>query len=311
MTRITTPYDESSTSAEVAEGIDLAGRTAIVTGATSGLGTETARTLARAGAAVTLAVRNLEAGRQIAAGLAAETGVQVDVRRLDTADPDSVQAFAAGWHGPLDILINNAGIMAVPEQYTPQGWELHFATNHLGHFLLANLLHDALTAAEAARIVSVSSALHLASPIVFDDVNFAFRPYHPFVAYAQSKTAQILFSVEASRRWAADGITANAAMPGYILTNLQQHTTDEAMSGMTRFELPAYGTKTIPQGAATSVLLAVSPLLKGVGGRYFEDCNEATVVHDSSGWMVGVAPWALDPGNARRLWELSAALIAG
>jgi NAD(P)-dependent dehydrogenase (short-subunit alcohol dehydrogenase family) len=310
MARIHTPFDGSSTATQVLDGIDLTGRRAIVTGATSGLGTETARALAAAGAEVTFAVRNVDLGAAIAAELTTTTGNdKIHVGRLDTADQASVAEFARQWRGPLHILINNAGIMAVPEQYTPEGWELHFATNYLGHFALANALHGALAAADDARVVSVSSALHLASPIVFDDIHFTFRPYHPFVAYAQSKTADVLFAVGASKRWAADGITVNAVMPGYIQTNLQQHVTEDAMVGMTRFALPS-NPKTVEQGAATAVLAAGSPLVKGVGGRYFEDCHEARVVHDSSGWMVGVAPWAIDDGNADRLWEATESMLA-
>ncbi|EWM11887.1 LOW QUALITY PROTEIN: short-chain dehydrogenase/reductase family oxidoreductase, partial [Kutzneria sp. 744] len=260
MTRISTPFGASSTAEQVLDGVDLTDRHAIVTGATSGLGTETARALASAGAEVILAVRNLGAGAQVAAKI----GANVDVRRLDTADQSSVEEFAKGWSGPLDILVNNAGIMAVPEQCTAEGWELHFATNYLGHFALANALHGSLAAAGEARIVSVSSALHLASPIVFDDIHYRFRRYHPFGAYAQSKTADVLFAVAASRRWAGDGITANSLMPGYIQTNLQQHTNAEALVGMTRFA--TVPPKTVEQGAATSILLAASPLVKGVGG---------------------------------------------
>jgi NAD(P)-dependent dehydrogenase (short-subunit alcohol dehydrogenase family) len=134
-----------------------------------------------------------------------------------------VAAFASTWEGPLDILINNAGVMMTPEQRTPQGWELQFATNHLGHFALATALHDALAAADSARIAAVSSMGHLYSPVVFDDLHFHFRPYDPLLAYGQSKTAAILFAVGATARWAADGITANALNPGAIATNLQRH----------------------------------------------------------------------------------------
>jgi NAD(P)-dependent dehydrogenase (short-subunit alcohol dehydrogenase family) len=310
MSLVTTPFDATSTTTDVLKDADLSHRRAVVTGATSGLGAETARALAQAGAEVTLAVRDEEAGLKAAALIRRATGNdRIHVGRLDTTDQASVAAFAAAWNGPLHVLVNNAGIMAAPEQYTPEGWELHFATNHLGHFGLAGALHGALAAAEDARIVSVSSALHLASPIVFDDINFAFRPYHPFMAYAQSKTANVLFVVEASRRWAGDGITVNAAMPGYILTHLQQHVTEEAMAGMTRFRVPDQS-KTTAQGAATAVMLAGSPLLRGVTGRYFEDCNEARVVHDSSGWIEGVAPWALDAANAERLWDVSLSMLA-
>jgi NAD(P)-dependent dehydrogenase (short-subunit alcohol dehydrogenase family) len=208
----------------------------------------------------------------------------------------------AAWKGPLHVLVNNAGVMALPEQHTAEGWEMQFGVNHLGHFALALGLHDALAAADAARIVSVSSSAHMRSPIVWDDIHFAFRPYDPILAYGQSKTANVLFAVEATRRWAADGITANALMPGAIATNLQRH-----LGGM---KTPVELRKTPEEGAATSVLLAVSPLLEGIGGRYFADCNEAIPVSNSKGGMDGVAPYALDPANAERLWEESLRMLA-
>ncbi|MYS21762.1 NAD(P)-dependent dehydrogenase, short-chain alcohol dehydrogenase family [Streptomyces sp. DvalAA-14] len=305
---LTTPFTAASTTHDVIKGVDLTGRRAVVTGATSGLGTETARALAAAGAEVTLAVRDLRAGERVAAGIQESVGGAVPaVARLDTSDPASAASFGAAWEGPLHILVNSAGIMAAPEQHTPQGLELHFATNHVGHFALAHGLHGALAQAGDARIVAVSSALHLASPVVFDDINFRYRPYHPFVAYGQSKTANVLFVVEAARRWAADGITANAAMPGYILTNLQRHVTESAMAGMTRFRVPE--PKSVEQGAATAVLLAASPLTAGVTGRYFEDCNEAAPAPDHNGWIEGVAPFALDPAHAARLWDYSESLL--
>ncbi|RGD58500.1 SDR family NAD(P)-dependent oxidoreductase [Kitasatospora xanthocidica] len=301
MNAISTPYGFATTAAEVAQGVDLTGRRAVVTGAASGLGTETARVLAGTGAAVTLAVRDVAAGRRVAEEITAATGNrEVHVGRLDLTDLASVAAFAEAWQGPLHILVNNAGVMACPERYTEQGWEWQFATNHLGHFALATGLHRALAADGAARIVSVSSSAHQRSPIVWDDVHFAFRPYDPWLAYAQSKTANVLFAVEASRRWAGDGITANALMPGAILTNLQRHT-DGRGSGT----IPPELMKTVAQGAATSVLLAVSPLLDGVGGRYFADCDEAEVLDRRGVPLQGVARYALDGENARRLWDLS------
>jgi NAD(P)-dependent dehydrogenase (short-subunit alcohol dehydrogenase family) len=220
----------------------------------------------------------------------------------------SVGAFAAAWSGPLDILINNAGVMAIQElTLSTSGHEMQFATNHLGHFALAIGLHDALASAGSARIVSVSSGGHLRSPVVFDDIDYAFRDYDPFGAYGQSKTANVLFAVEATRRWAPDGIVANALMPGGIATPLQRHLpphyADEALAA---FRTAGTDFKTVQQGAATSVLLAASPLLKGIGGRYFEDCNEAVPVNRRGGpGRGGVAPYALDPTNAERLWALS------
>ena len=277
--RVTTPFGPESTAADVIAGVDLTGRTAIVTGASSGIGVETARALAAAGASVTLAVRNTTYGNRVA-------------------------AFVRAWTGPLNILVNNAGVMATPElTMSPSGHEIQFASNHLGHFLLAVGLHEALAAADGARIVSVSSAGHLRSPVVFDDIDYGFRDYDPFSAYGQSKTANVLFAVEATRRWTDDGITSNALMPGAIFdTRLGRHVdTGHAVSAMKDLKV-----KTVEQGAATSVLLATSPSLEGVGGRYFEDCNEARVVERRGApGSGGVAAYAVDPANAERLWEVS------
>jgi NAD(P)-dependent dehydrogenase (short-subunit alcohol dehydrogenase family) len=311
--RITTPFGFSSTAAEVIVGVDLSGKRAIVTGASSGIGVETARALAGAGAAVTLAVRNTEAGERVAADIRQSTGNSaVTVGALELSDLSSVRAFTAAWSGPLDILVHNAGVMAIQElTLSTSGHEMQFATNHLGHFALALGLHDSLAAAGSARIVSVSSSGHLRSPVVFDDIDYAFRDYDPFGAYGQSKTANVLFAVEATRRWAPDGIVANALMPGGIATPLQRHLpADYAVQALERFRAAGTDFKSVQQGAATSVLLAASPLVEGVGGRYFEDCNEAVRV-DRRGTPGGggVAPYALDPANAERLWELSVKLI--
>ena len=194
--------------------------------------------------------------------------------------------------------------MALPElERTPEGWEMQFATNFLGHFALTVGLHKALAAAEGARIVSVSSSGNLIAPVIFDDLHFNFLPYEPFVAYGQSKTPCALLAVEATRRWAAERICANALNPGAIPTNLQKHT-----GGL---RTPPELRKTPQQGAATSVLLATSPLLDGVGGRYFEDCNEAAVVfRRPTDFSRGVAPYAIDPSNAERLWNVALKLVS-
>jgi NAD(P)-dependent dehydrogenase (short-subunit alcohol dehydrogenase family) len=304
MTRIETSFGFASTAAEVTAGVDLTGTRAIVTGAASGIGIETARALAGVGAEVTLAVRDLAAGERTAQEIRRSTGNDaVTVAELELADRESISAFTHAWEGPLHLLINNAGVMAIPERaLTPEGIEMQFAVNHLGHFALALGLHGALAADGAARIVSVSSSAHLASPVIFDDLSFAFRPYDPGLAYGQSKTANVLFAVEATRRWGAEGITANSLMPGAIATRLQRHVGET--------QTPAELQKTPAQGAATSVLLAVSPLLEGIGGRYFNDCNEAEVLdHRPETALTGVAPYALDPGNAERLWEVSLELL--
>jgi NAD(P)-dependent dehydrogenase (short-subunit alcohol dehydrogenase family) len=307
-TRVTTSFTRENTAADVVAGIDLTDRRIVVTGASSGIGVETARALAAAGAEVTLAVRDVDAGHRAAADITATTGSDaLAVAHLDLADQDSVHAFTQAWTGPLHVLINNAGVMATPETRTPQGWELQFATNHLGHFALALGLHDALAAADDARVVSVSSSAHLRSPVVFDDLHFRERPYDPWTAYGQTKTANVLFAVEATRRWAAEGITANAVMPGGIRTGLQRHQTKEQLDAV----LAASGTftwKTPEQGASTSVLLATSPLLKGIGGRYFEDNDEA--LPHTPPTRAGFAAYAVDPDAAATLWAVSADLIA-
>jgi NAD(P)-dependent dehydrogenase (short-subunit alcohol dehydrogenase family) len=308
--RISTPFGAQSTAAEVVAGVDLTGRRAIVTGGASGIGIETARALAGAGAEVTLAVRKLEQGERAAADIIAATGSkQVLVAPLDLADQASVAAFTKGWDGPLHILVNNAGVMASPLMRTPEGWEMQFATNHLGHFALASGLHRALASAGGARVVSVSSSAHLRSAVVFDDIHYRDREYDPWTAYGQSKTANVLFAVEATKRWSGDGIYVNALMPGGIRTNLQRYVTEEELAALrAAMGGAAPDWKTPEQGAATSVLVATSPLLDRVGGRYFEDCNEAGL--NQPGTRTGVASYALDPEAAARLWQVTADTLA-
>jgi NAD(P)-dependent dehydrogenase (short-subunit alcohol dehydrogenase family) len=300
---ITTPFTFESTAMEVVEGVDLSGRTAVVTGGASGIGLETARALSHAGAEVTIAVRDVDAGTRAARDILATTGnAAIKVAAVDLTDFASMRNFAAAWLGPLHILINNAGVMAVPElELSFDGHEIQFATNHLGHFALTAWLHHSLAAAEGARVVSVSSSAHHLSPVVFSDIDYAKRPYDPWSAYGQSKTANVLHAVEITRRWSDDGIVANALNPGAIPTNLQRH-----VGGV---RTPVELRKTPAQGAATSVLLATSPLLEGVGGRYFEDCQEAEVTATPEPFGGGVNPWSLDPESAETLWDLSLTML--
>ncbi|KAA9379581.1 SDR family NAD(P)-dependent oxidoreductase [Microbispora cellulosiformans] len=307
-TRLTTPFTARATAAEILDGVDLTGRRMIVTGGASGIGAETVRALAGAGAEITVATRD----PSNAAGLLAEfAGAGPGVVRaagLDLADLASVDAFVAAWEGPLHAIVANAGIMAVPSrQLTPQGWELQLGTNYLGHFALLRGLHDDLRAAGAARVVVVSSGAHLREAFDFDDPQFERQPYEPWAAYGRSKTADVLLAVGAARRWAADGIAATALNPGYVNTNLQRHLDDETLRAYgvldeagNRIDLPYY--KTPAQGAATSVLLAASPLLAGVTGRYFEDNQEAEVVAGGREATGGVAAHAMDQAAADRLW---------
>jgi NAD(P)-dependent dehydrogenase (short-subunit alcohol dehydrogenase family) len=300
---IRTPFGFSSTAEEVLSGVDLAGKRAIVTGASSGIGIDTARVLAQAGADVTLAVRDLGAGNKLADEMKVLTrNGNVRAAYLDLSDQVAVQDFIKHWKGPLHILVNNGGIMALPGlTRTREGWEMQYATNFVGHFALTVGLHDALAAAGGARIVSVSSSGNLIAPVIFDDPHFHFMRYDPFIAYGQSKTACALLAIEATRRWSNDAIYANALNPGAIATNLQRHT-----GGL---RTPHERRKSTSQGAATSVLLAASPLLENVGGRYFEDCNEAEILFRRPDDYHGVAHYAVNPANATRLWDMTLEMI--
>jgi NAD(P)-dependent dehydrogenase (short-subunit alcohol dehydrogenase family) len=304
MSLIATPFGFHSTAREVISGIDLTGRRAIITGGAAGIGVETARALAGAGASVVLAVRRPDGAAPVAEALRESTrNPAIAVASLDLSDLHSVNAFARAWRGPLDILVNNAGIMAVPQrEESAQGYELQFATNFLGHFALTVWLHAALAAAKGARVVSLSSVAHCFSPVVFDDLHYCFIPYTPFGAYGQSKTANSLLSVGIAHRWHDYGITSNAVNPGAIATGLQKYT-----GGL---KTPVERRKTPEQGAATSVLLASSALVEGVSGRYFEDCNEAQQIKQRpTDFSGGVAPYAVDAENAERLWDVALKLI--
>jgi len=278
----------------------LTGRTAIVTGANTGVGLATARALAGAGARVVFAVRSVEKGRAAAAGTPGETVV----RPLDLADLDSVRAFAAGWSGPIDLLINNAGV-SVPElRRTADGFELQFATNHLGHFALVNRLWP-LIAAGGGRVVSVSSAGHRRSPIRWDDPMFTRGDYDKWEAYGQAKTANVLFAVRLDELAAETGVRAFALHPGGILTPLQRHLSSEEQQGLGWIDSngnPLVDFKSTEQGAATTVWAATSPQLEGLGGVYLEDCDVARVSLDAA---PGVRPYAIDPEQAAWLWDLS------
>jgi NAD(P)-dependent dehydrogenase (short-subunit alcohol dehydrogenase family) len=313
MGRITSPFGGFTPAKEVVAGHDLSGRTAIVTGAATGIGVETARALALAGADVTLAVRNLEAGVRAADDINASIGAErASVGRIDLSSFASIAAFADHWgDAPLDILVNNAGVMACPLSYTADGLEMQVGVNHFGHFLLTVLLARALmNAAEdgrTARVVALSSIGHRRSPMIWDDTHYRKRPYDKWEAYGQSKTANALFAVGFNARFAELGVTANAVMPGGIMTPLQRHLPREemiAMGWMDEAGVVREGFKTPEQGASTSVWAAVGEELEGVGGLYLEDCAEAEPWTKEAP-MRGVMPYALDPEEAERLWTLS------
>lgn len=303
MSTTQTAFDATTTAAEIVAGVNLSGKRAIVTGASSGIGIETARALVQAGADVTLAVRDVEAGARVARDIGTD---RVHVAELDLSQQSSIATFASAWRGRLDILVENAGIMASPEKRTAEGWEMQFATNHLGHFALALGLHAALKEAGHARVVVVSSVGHINGDIQFDDPNFERHPYDPWKAYSQSKTANILFAVEAAKRWKADGIAVNALNPGRIgETNLSRFMDAPPAAFDPKSTDVSY--KNVQQGAATSVLLAASPLVEGVTGAYFEDCVPA--VPHKPGVRRGVASYAIDPERAERLWAMSLRLL--
>jgi NAD(P)-dependent dehydrogenase (short-subunit alcohol dehydrogenase family) len=254
-------------------------------------------------------VRDVAAGERVASDIAQSTNNRhLSVARLDLSVRASVADFVKRWNGPIHILVNNAGVMASPLARTAEGWEMQFATNHLGHFALTLGLQPFLAEAGRARVVSVSSAAHLRGGVDFNDIHFTRRPYEPWLAYGQSKTANVLFAVEATKRWRNQGITVNALMPGAIRTGLQRHVTEEELQKLrAAMGAATVNWKTPEQGAATSVLVATSPLLEGVGGRYFEDCNEAGA--HQPGTRTGVAEWAIDRAPAERLWDVSLEMI--
>jgi NAD(P)-dependent dehydrogenase (short-subunit alcohol dehydrogenase family) len=311
---ITSRFTEESTADEVLEGIDLTGKTAIVTGASSGTGIATARSLASAGAEVTMAVRNVAAGEQIAEEIARDRGVaKPRVEKLDLQSLRSVEAFAERWAGrPLNILINNAGLMAVPFELTEDGFESQMAVNFFGPFLLSTLLAPNLIAGAPSRVVIVSAAYHCASDIHIDDLNYANRPYEKFNGYGHAKTAANLLAVGFNRRFADKGVTANALTPGAVQTNLGRHVTVQDAIDMGWLQADGSVTegmmKNIDQGAATSVWVATAPELDGIGGLYFEDCHQARR-WDPANPIKGVTDYSLDPVSADRLWEVTERLI--
>ena len=310
-----TNFGETTTADEVLEGIELTGRRALVTGASAGLGEETTRALASHGAAVTMAVRDQARGDAAVERIKATVpDADLEVRILELASLASVRDFAAGFlaeHDRLDLLINNAGIMACPQGVTADGFETQFGTNHLGHFLLATLLAPALVAAAPSRVVALSSAGHRRSDVDLDDPGFETTPYEPWIAYGRSKTANALFAVGFDHRFASQGVRAFAVHPGVIATELSRHLTDETLSALisTMSSAREVRYKSVPQGAATSVWAATAPELDGRGGLYLEDCHIAELTDDPE-VSGGVRAYALDPDRADALWARSEELIA-
>ncbi len=309
--KIGSGFGAKTTAEEVVAGVDLSGRLAVVTGGYSGIGTETTRALAAAGAHVVVPARRPDTAREALAGIEG-----VEVAELDLGDLGSVAAFADGFLASgrsIDILIDSAAIMASPLMRVGPGWEAQFATNHLGHFALANRLWPALAADGGARVVSDSSPGHRRSAIRWDDPHFETGAYDKWQAYGQAKTANALFALELDRLGADAGVHAFSLHPGGILTPLQRHLSREEMVGYGWVDedgnpKPGVEFKTPAQGAATSLWCATSAQLDGLGGVYCEDCDVAELVPADSDRMGGVRPYAADPDEAARLWSLSAEL---
>jgi NAD(P)-dependent dehydrogenase (short-subunit alcohol dehydrogenase family) len=298
-------FGSRSTADDVLRGIDLSGNLAVVTGGYSGIGLETTRALTRAGAYVVVPARRPKTAAEAIDGID-----RVEVDELDLADLNSVRDFAerflASGRG-IDLVINNAGIMACPETRVGPGWEAQFATNHLGHFALVNRLWPAI-AEGGARVVSVSSTGHRRSGIRWDDLQFE-QGYDKWEAYGQAKTANVLFAVQLDALGKDAGVRAFALHPGGIMTQLARHLAKEEMVAAGWIDedgTPLNPTfKTPEQGAATQVWAATSPQLDGKGGVFCEDCDIAEISVDDA---PGVRPYATDPESAARLWTLSAGL---
>lgn len=309
-------FGAASTAHDVVAGIDLSGKTAIVTGGYSGIGVETTRALLGAGARVIVPARDMTKAK------ANLDGLKVDLVAMDLADPASIDGFASTFltsGDPLHLLINSAGIMACPLTRDARGYEMQFATNHLGHFQLTARLWVALKRAHGARVVSLSSLGHRYAQVDFDDWNFERREYDRWVAYGQSKTANALFALALDELGAPHGIHAYSVHPGRIITDLARHMSREElqrMGGVDDQGRPvadlSRGMKNTEQGAATSVWAATSPLLNDIGGVYCEDCDIAALMPDDEATVAGsgslssgVRRWATDPAAARKLWSLS------
>ncbi len=315
-------FGAETTTDEVLEGIDLNGKHAIVTGASGGLGEETARALASKGATITIAARNVARSETAAAKIREATGnPNVSVGELELDDLDSIRRFVDKWTGENDqlhLLVNNAGVMACPLTRTTKGWELQFATNHVGHFLLTGLLLPTLKNSAPARIVNLSSAGHKLGDVDLNDPYFENRNYDKWTAYGQSKTANILFSVALNSRLSNLGITANAVHPGGIQTDLGRHLQESDMAAlieritgepMTEASANAIQFKSVAAGSATSVWAATSPDLEGKGGLYLEDCSIGELVEPTGGLGAGYLAYAMDAEAADRLWAFSESLV--
>ena len=304
----------TNTAEEVAQGVDLHGKNAIVTGGYSGIGLDTVRIFLKQGAQVFVPARDVERAKKALADFGVTAAI---VEYLDLSKPETIAAYAKSFLArdiPLHILVNSAGIMATLNlQLNEKGFEGQFATNHLGHFQLTVLLKPALVKARGARVVSVASMGHRFSGVDFADINFKSRPYDPIAAYGQSKTANILFALELDKRWRQHHIRAFSLHPGAVTdTNLANHITLDFWAKYNMLDAEGKpiqfpDAKTVPQGASTSVFAAVSPKLEGLGGLYLENNDVTFPVGDAElkPQAYGIAPHALDSEAASKLWAIS------
>jgi NAD(P)-dependent dehydrogenase (short-subunit alcohol dehydrogenase family) len=297
-------FGSQTTAREVVAGRDLRGMVAVVTGGYAGVGLETTRALAEAGATVVVPARSADKARAALAGIP-----RVELERLELMDPASVDAFADRFlasRRPLHVLVNNAGIMRAPLVRDARGFESQLATNHIGHFQLTTRLWPALVAANGARVVSLSSRGHARNGVDFEDPHFLRRPYDPSVAYAQSKSANVLFAIALDARAQSRAVRAFAVHPGAIVTELIRWLSpEETKTTLAMASQHPGGFKSPEQGAATSVWCATTPQLEGMGGVYCEDVDIAEGVAADAPVALGVRPWAIDPALAERLWKLS------
>ncbi len=307
-------FNAETTAEEVVKGLDLAGKTMVVTGSSAGLGAETARVLAKAGAQVVLVARNAEKNARVAAGIRAETpNARLSEVTMDLADLGSVRRAAKeilAAHPKIHALINNAGFVGGPRIITPEGAELHFAANHIGPFLFTNLLFPALKAAVPSRVLVLSSNGHRMPGFEFDDLNFDKREYNHWTAYSQSKRANVLHAVGLAKRLAGTGVTANAVHPGVIRTEVFRDVAaveEQMVTGWA--EANGSPLKSVPQGAATQVWGAVAPELEGVTGVYLEDVQIAKHIPSDVLSALGVIEEALDRESADRLWGISEKIV--
>jgi len=301
--------------AEILENIDLSGQVALVTGGYSGIGLETTRALANAGAKVHVPVRTMEKATETLADIKGN----IVVGEMDLGDLDSVRAYAnrvRSSDDSLNLLINNAGVMACPETRIGNNWENQFAVNHLGHFVLTTELLPLLKNAGNARVVCLSSIGHKRSDICWDDIHFLQEPYEKWAAYGQAKTANALFALGLDLKYRDQGVRAFSVHPGGIMTPLQRHLDNEEMAALgwldadgNLSELAKAAFKSPTQGCSTTLWAATSPTLKGKGGLYCEDCNVADVATDETPRFEGVAPWAASDESALRLWEVTETML--